>query len=279
MSTLSEVFAHCREQDRAALICYLPAGYPTVQVATQAMAAAIQAGADVIEVGVPYSDPLMDGPVIQEAVQASLRGGTCMEHVMQTVRDLQPVIAAQQRPVGVVLMSYWNPIEQYGVSRMAMQVAQAGGSGVITPDLIPDEAAEWISLADQQGVAHIFLVAPSSNSARLQMTVGSCTGFVYAASTMGVTGTRAQVGQAAHELVQRTRRFADPVNLPVCVGLGVSTPQQAAQVADFADGVIVGSALVKFLVERTQAGTPQKGPDAVGHLTGQLARAVSRQHG
>jgi tryptophan synthase alpha chain len=277
MSTLPEVFAHCRSQGRAALICYLPAGYPSQELATQAMAAAVEAGADIIEVGVPYSDPLMDGPVIQQAVQASLEAGCSLAEVLDTVRALQPVLAAQPRPVAVVLMSYWNPIEQYGLEALTTALAQAGGAGVITPDLIPDEAAAWISACDQQGLSHIFLVAPSSNSARLQLTVGACTGFVYAASTMGVTGTRTQVGQAAQGLVLRTRAYSDPVELPVCVGLGVSTPQQAAQVAGFADGVIVGSALVKLLVEHDHAGSADKGPEAVGNLAGELAQAVQRR--
>lgn len=274
MSSLDEVFEHCRQQGRAALMCYLPAGYPTQNVAIQAFEAAIQAGADVIEVGVPYSDPLMDGPVIQQAVQASLEAGTTLAQVLDCVSALQPVIAAHNRPVAVVLMSYWNLIEQFGLRELTSQLAQAGGAGVITPDLIPEEAQAWIAACERERISHIFLVAPSSSDHRLERTVASCSGFVYAASTMGVTGTRAEVGQAAVGLVQRTRAVTG-TQLPVCVGLGVSTPPQAAQVAGFADGVIVGSALVAQLVDHVQAGTAHLGPQAVGQLTQQVAAAIA----
>jgi tryptophan synthase alpha chain len=205
------------------------------------MAAAVEGGADVIEIGVPYSDPGMDGPVIQQAVDVAVRAGVGMRDVLRAV---EAVAAAGAVPV---VMSYWNPIERYGVERFATDLAAAGGAGAITPDLIPDEAGEWLAASDRTGLDRVFLVAPSSTDARLRSTTAACRGFVYAASTMGVTGTRATVGDAAEKLVARTRAAAP--ELAVCVGLGVSNGGQAAEVASFADGVIVGSAYVRKLLD------------------------------
>jgi len=241
---VTEVFQRAQRDARASLIGYLPAGYPSVPDAVDAMAAMVDAGVDLVEVGLPYSDPLMDGPVIQQAVDAALRAGTTTADVLTTVEQLA------ERGATAVVMSYWNPIERYGDERFARDLAAAGGAGVITPDLIPDEAGAWLSAARQHDLATVFLVAPSSTDERLVLTTEACRGFVYAASTMGVTGARDQVGDAAHLLVERTRAVTD---LPVGVGLGVSTPVQAAEVASFADGVIVGSALVRCLLEADSA--------------------------
>jgi tryptophan synthase alpha chain len=167
-----------------------------------------------------------------------------------------------------VIMSYWNPIEHYGVERFAADLAAAGGAGAITPDLIPDEAGAWLAATDVHALDRVFLVAPSSTDARLLSTVQACRGFVYAASTMGVTGVRAAVGDAAQQLVQRVRTAVP--DFPVCVGLGVSTGAQAAEVAAFADGVIVGSAFVRRLLDSPDA----VGVRAVGELAGELAAGV-----
>jgi tryptophan synthase alpha chain len=164
------------------------------------------------------------------------------------------------------VMSYWNPIERYGVEWSAANLAAAGGAGAITPDLIPDEAGEWLTASEAHDLDRVFLVAPSSTDARLAATTAACRGFVYAASTMGVTGTRATVGDAAERLVARTREVTD---LPVCVGLGVSNGDQAAEVAGFADGVIVGSAYVRELLEG-------RGADGVRRLSEDLAAGVRR---
>jgi tryptophan synthase alpha chain len=163
-------------------------------------------------------------------------------------------------------MSYWNPIERYGVARFATDLSAAGGAGAITPDLIPDEAGEWLPAAEEHDLDRVFLVAPSSTEARLRSTTAACRGFVYAASTMGVTGTRTTVSGAAETLVARTRAVAP--DLAVCVGLGVSNAEQAAQVASFADGVIVGSAYVRQMIDG--------GPAAVRALSAQLAEGVRR---
>ncbi|HEX7188203.1 MAG TPA: tryptophan synthase subunit alpha [Actinomycetes bacterium] len=268
MSTLEQVLSGARAENRAALVGYLPAGYPSVDGAVEAMTAMVRGGVDVVEVGLPYSDPLMDGPTIQAAVEAALRSGTTTDDVVGTVAK----VAATGAPT--LVMSYWNPIERYGARRFADALAAAGSAGVITPDLTPDEAGEdpsdWLGATDATGLARVFLVAPSSTGERLRYTAEHCRGFVYAASTMGVTGTRAAVGDAAGTLVRRVRAVTDK---PVCVGLGVSDGDQAAEVAAFADGVIVGSAFVRALLD---APTLPEGCRAVEELASDLADGVRR---
>ncbi len=264
MSRLAEVLAACRAENRSALIGYLPVGYPDVESSIEAMKAMVAGGADVIEVGVPYSDPGMDGPVIQAAVEPAVRAGVGMADV------LAAVAAVHQAGAVAVVMSYWNPIEKYGVSRFAADLAEAGGAGAITPDLIPDEAAEWLKASDKHDLDRVFLVAPSSTDARLVSTAAASRGFVYAASTMGVTGVRSAVGDTATRLVSRVRSLAP--EMAVCVGLGVSNGDQAAEVAAFADGVIVGSAFVKCLLDSPDAA----GITATGRLAADLAAGVRR---
>ncbi len=253
----AQVLARCRAEGRAALVGYLPAGFPTVPGSIEAMVALVEAGCDLVEVGVPYSDPLMDGPVIQRATEAALAAGCRVDDVFDAVRAVADAGAA------AYVMTYWNLVLRRGVARFAADLAAAGGSGLITPDLIPDEAGDWLAASDTTGLDRVFLVAPSSTPERLVVATGACRGFVYAASTMGVTGTRETVGSAAHEVVERTRAVTD---LPVCVGLGVSSRSQAADVAGFADGVIVGSALVRALAD---GGIP-----AMSALTRELAVGV-----
>ncbi len=261
MSALHDRIARARGEGRAALLGYLPVGYPDVPRSIEAMVALVEGGADAVEIGVPYSDPGMEGPVIQEAMDVAVRAGVGLRDVFGAVRA---VVEAGAVPV---VMSYWNPIEHYGVDRFADDLAAAGGAGAITPDLIPDEAAPWLAATDRTGLDRVFLVAPSSTDARLAATVGACRGMVYAASTMGVTGTRATVSDTAERLVTRTRAVAG--ELPVCVGLGVSNGDQAAEVAGFADGVIVGSAYVRELLEG-------RGADGVRRLSEDLAAGVRR---
>jgi tryptophan synthase alpha chain len=260
--SVQEIFEKARAEDRAALVAYLPAGFPSVDGGIDAIRAMIDAGADVIEVGLPYSDPVMDGPVIQRAAEQALAGGVRTADVIRTVE------AVANAGAGVVVMSYWNPILQYGVDAFARDLAAAGGAGMITPDLIPDEADDWLAASDAHDLDRIFLVAPSSTDERIAMTTGACRGFVYAASVMGVTGARSTVGGAAESLVARTRAVTD---VPVAVGLGVSTGAQAAEVARFADGVIVGSALVRQVLEAPDAAA---GVTAVATLTAELAEGV-----
>ena len=267
-SALTAPFSRAKAAGRAALVGYLPAGYPSVEGAASTLRAMVAAGVDVVEVGLPYSDPLMDGPTIQRAVDTALRAGTTTTDVLRTVESVAATGAA------TVVMSYWNPVDRYGVDRFARDLASAGGAGVITADLIPDEADEWISAARTHEIDTVFLVAPSSSDERIALTVQACRGFVYAASTMGVTGARASVSTAAAALVQRTRTATD---LPVAVGLGVSTAGQAAEVAGFADGVIVGSAFVRCLLDAVDG---QSGVRAAAALAAELAAGVRRrQHG
>jgi tryptophan synthase alpha chain len=261
--SVAPVLARCAEQGRAALIAYLPVGYPDVDTSIAAMRTLVEAGVDIVEIGVPYSDPLMDGPVIQHAVDVALRGGT-------RVRDAFTAAAAvTDSGAPALLMTYWNLVERHGVAATARDLADAGAAGLITPDLIPDEAEDWLTASDEHGLDRVFLVAPSSTDARLRSTTAACRGFVYATSTMGVTGLRATLGSSAQTLVERTRAVT---SLPVCVGVGVSTAEQAAQVATFADGVIVGSALVRCLTEATSA---REGLAALRQLAGELADGVA----
>jgi len=247
---------------RAALVGYLPVGYPDLAGSIDAARAMIDGGVDVLELGLAYSDPLMDGPVIQHAVDAALRGGIRTRDVLTAVEQL----AGTGTPI--LVMTYWNPVDRYGVQRFATDLAAAGGAGLITPDLIPDEGADWIAASDAADLERIFLVAPSSTPQRLASTVAAGRGWTYAASTMGVTGVRQNVGEAAAGLVARTRAAGAR---RVCVGLGVSTRAQAAQVAGFADGVIVGTAFVRAL---TDAADRAAGLRAAGALTEQLAAGV-----
>jgi tryptophan synthase alpha chain len=263
MSALRDRIRVANDDDRAALVAYLPVGYPSVPGSIAAMTAAVEGGADIVEIGVPYSDPGMDGPVIQQAVDVAVRAGVGMRDALTAV---EAVASAGAVPV---VMSYWNPIERYGVDRFAADLAAAGGAGAITPDLIPDEAQPWLAASDAHGLDRVFLVAPSSTEARLRSTTAACRGFVYAASTMGVTGTRATVSDAAETLVRRTRAVAG--DLPVCVGLGVSDAAQAAEVAAFADGVIVGSAFVRAVLE---ADDEKAAAAATSRLAAELAQGV-----
>ncbi len=256
------VLAAARAEGRAALVGYLPVGFPDVGTSVAAMVAMVEAGVDVVEVGVPYSDPVMDGPVIQAAAEGALRAGA-------RPRDAIAAAGAVARAgAPALVMTYWNLVDRYGVPAFARDLAAAGGAGLITPDLIPEEAQGWVAASDEHGLDRVFLVAPSSTDERLVSTTRACRGFVYAASTMGVTGTRATVGDAAKVLVERTRAVTD---VPVCVGLGVSDGAQAAQVADFADGVIVGTALVRVLAD---APSPAEGIEAVRRLAAELAEGV-----
>ena len=259
MSRLSGVFDACRSEGRSALIGYLPTGFPDVPTSIDAMVALVESGCDVVEVGIAYSDPGMDGPTIAAATEAALRGGV-------RVRDTLAAVEAISNAGGrAVVMTYWNPVLRWGVDAFARDLVSAGGLGLITPDLIPDEAQEWLAVSNAHNLDRIFLVAPSSTPERLATTVQASRGFVYAASTMGVTGARDAVSVAAPELVRRVKAVSD---IPVGVGLGVRSREQAAQIGSYADGVIVGSALVSALTD---------GLPAVRALTGKLADGVRQR--
>jgi len=267
MTTVAEAFARARSEERAALIGYLPAGFPDRHTAVALMQAMVEEGVDIVEVGLPYSDPLMDGPVIQEAAAQALAGGTTTDDVLATVAQVSITGAA------TVVMSYWNPIERYGVQRFSQRLAEAGGSGVITPDLTPEEAGPWRAATDAFGLDRIFLVALSSTPSRIGVVTEACSGFVYAASVMGVTGARSQAPVGANALVERIRVST---GLPIAVGLGVSTGDQAAAIAQYADGVIVGSAFIRAVLS---APDPATAESDVRRLAAELAQGVRRRSG
>lgn len=265
MTSTTVAFEKARADGRAALIGYLPAGYPSVEGSTRALEVMVEAGCDAIEIGLPYSDPVMDGPTIQAAAQAALDGGIRTSDVLRVVES----VAATGVPT--LVMTYWNPIERYGVERWAADLASAGGAGLITPDITPDHGAEWIAAADAHDLDKVFLVAPSSTDERIAMTAAESRGFVYAAAVMGVTGARDASSDLAGPLVGRVRASGD---VPVAVGIGVSNGDQAAEVAAYADGVIVGSAFVRCLLDHP--GDEAAGLDALRALTTDLAEGVRR---
>jgi tryptophan synthase alpha chain len=263
---LSAALAGARAEGRAALIGYFPAGFPTVDGGIRAATAMAEGGCDVIEIGLPHSDPVLDGPVIQTADDIALRGGVRIADVLRTVREVHAATG-----VPVLCMTYWNPVERYGTERFAAALAEAGGAGCILPDLPVEESDAWRKAAGEHGLATVFVVAPSSRDERLATVTAAGSGFVYAASLMGVTGTREAVGRQAADLVARTRATTD---LPVCVGLGVSNAAQAAEVAGFADGVIVGSAFVQRVLDHPD--DQDAALRAVRDLAGDLAAGVRR---
>jgi len=256
---LTGTLARARQENRAALITYMTAGFPTVDGGIAAIGAMLGSGADIVEVGLPHSDPVLDGPVIQAAGDVARRGGVRIAGVIRTVREAN---AATGKPV--LVMSYWNPIDRYGAERFSRELAEAGGAGCILPDLPVQESARWRESAARHDLATIFVAAPSTTDERLRDLAAAATGFVYASSLMGVTGVRDAVSTAARALVQRIRATTE---LPVCVGIGISNAAQAAEVAGFADGVIVASALVKAILDAPDAAA---GVAAVEQLTASL---------
>ena len=259
-----DAYAKARADGRAALVGYLPAGFPSYDGCVAALTAMVRAGVDIVEIGLPYSDPVLDGPTIQAAADLALRSGTRVTDVLRTVEAVAATGAA------VLVMTYWNPVLQYGADRFARDLAAAGGCGLITPDLIPEEGGEWLAAAEASDLERVFLVAPSSSPARIESTVAACRGWVYAASTMGVTGAREHTSSVAPALVDRVRAAT---SLPVGVGLGVSSGAQAAEVASYADGVIVGSAFVRPLLD---APDETAGIAAVAQLATELADGARR---
>ncbi|WP_336650832.1 MULTISPECIES: tryptophan synthase subunit alpha [unclassified Leucobacter] len=267
----SQVAAAIRaaKQERAgALVGYLPVGFPDLDTSVEAAIAMARNGVDVLELGLPYSDPVMDGAVIQEATQTALAQGFRVSDVFEAVRRVREAV-----DVPVLVMTYWNPVLQYGVERFATQLVEAGGAGLITPDITPEAAPEWIETSDRLGLDRVFLAAPSSSDARLRLVVEQSRGFVYTVSTMGITGERAQLDAAARALTARLRE--QRVDL-ACVGIGLSTAQQVADALGYADGAIVGTAFVRALrdggverlaeVVRDIAAGAQRSGDAVAEV-------------
>jgi tryptophan synthase alpha chain len=259
-SKLSELFVKCKSENRAALIGYLPAGFPNQSDSIKIIKAMIEGGVDAVEIGFPYSDPVMDGPVIQEAAEVARNNGITMAKTLDIVKEISGT------GVPTLLMTYWNPIEKYGPEKFAHDFSIEGMEGVITPDLPIEEAGVWLATAKENSIHSIFVVAPSTGDGRLKDVTFNCSGFIYAASSMGVTGTQTNVANTASTLVERIRKIS---GTPVAVGLGVSSRSQASEVAKFADGVIVGSAFVKAVLQN-----PSDPATAVRKVAEELALGV-----
>ncbi|RIX28001.1 tryptophan synthase subunit alpha [Amnibacterium setariae] len=250
------------KQERAgALVGYLPIGYPDLATSIEAAITLTRHGVDVLELGLPYSDPVMDGPAIQAATTKALGNGFRLRHAFEAVRE----ITRASPDVPVLCMTYYNPVLSYGVERFAADLRAAGGAGLITPDLVPDEAGEWLAASDAEGLDRVFLAAPTSSEQRIRRATELSRGFTYVVSTMGITGARSDVDSAARTLVERLRDVTDE---PLAVGLGISTGQQVAEVLGYADGAIVGSRLVSALGE---------GLDALADAADGLAEGTRRR--
>ena len=240
--TTSRVAAAIRAaqaERKGALIGYLPVAFPDLDTSVEAAIAMAESGVDVIEFGVPYSDPVMDGLVIQEATQTALRAGFKLPQLFEAIRRVTDAVDAP-----VLVMTYWNPVVQYGVDRFARDLAAAGGAGLITPDITPEAAGEWIAVSEAHGLDRVFLAAPTSSDDRLRMISEASTGFVYTVSTMGITGERSELDAAARVLTGRLRDAGDEL---ACVGIGISNAEQVASTLDYADGAIVGTVFVRAL--------------------------------
>jgi tryptophan synthase alpha chain len=226
---------------KPSLVAYVTCGDPDLATTLDIVLAAIDAGADVIELGVPFSDPLADGPVIQRASERALKNGTTLEHVLKLAEEIR-----RKSQAGLIIFSYFNPIVQMGVAQFAAAAEQAGIDGALITDLPMEEAEEYLSEMRKRNLAPVFLAAPTSTDARLKLIAKASSGFVYAVSRTGVTGAQKQVSDDAEKLVGRIRKYT---RLPIAVGFGISTAAQFASVAKFADAAVVGSAIVET-VER-----------------------------
>ncbi|MEV8268203.1 tryptophan synthase subunit alpha [Microbacterium sp. NPDC076911] len=231
---------------RGAFIGYLPLGFPDLQTSIDAAVTLAENGVDILELGPPYSDPVMDGTVIQEATQHALAAGFRLRDTFTAVREI-----TKRVNIPVLVMTYWNPVMQYGVDRYADDLAAADGAGLITPDITPESASDWIAASERTGLDRVFLAAPTSSDERLEMILKNSTGFVYTVSTMGITGERTQLDAAARKLVARMREHG---SVNACVGIGISNAEQVSGVLEYADGAIVGTALVRALRDGGLAG-------------------------
>jgi len=238
MSKVEEVFAKNKASGSETLVGYFPAGFPTTQESVDACVAMCENGVDVLELGVPYSDPVMDGLVIQQATEMALENGFKLGKVFEIV---EAITARVSTPV--LVMTYWNPVLQYGIRRFAEDLKKAGGAGLITPDLIVDEADEWVQVSDELGLDRVFLATPTSTQERVNTLVAASKGFVYTVSTMGITGARADLDAKARSVVDKIRQAPD--QRYTAVGIGISTGDQVTEVNTYADGAIVGSVFVK----------------------------------
>ena len=263
MSARTEAaLAAAAERRNGALVGYLPVGFPDLQTSIDAAVAVIENGFDILELGPPYSDPVMDGEIIQQATQAALAAGFKLRDLFTAVREISARVDAP-----ILVMSYWNPIIQYGVGRFADDLKAAGGAGLITPDITPEAAGEWIAASERTGLDRVFLAAPTSSDERLAMITEASTGFIYTVSTMGITGERATLDANARTLVGRLREQGAT---RACVGIGISTAEHVAGVLEYADGAIIGTALVRALRDG--------GVEGIARTARELAQGAARAH-
>jgi len=244
-----------RFDHKPGLVVYITAGDPSLEASREIALAAIDAGADVIELGVPFSDPLADGPIIQRASERALARGTRLVDVLKLAREIR----AERPAAGLVIFSYLNPILRYGLGRFADDAKAAGVDGVLATDMIVEEAEAYLAELGRTDLAPIFLAAPTSPDERLKAIAASSKGFIYAISRTGITGTRQTLTTDAAALVERIRRWT---SLPVAVGFGISNAEHVAQVAEFADAAVVGSAIVELIARST----PETAPSAVARF-------------
>jgi len=244
MGRIGQRFARCREEGRRAFLAFLTAGDPSLDRTVEAALALDGAGTDVLELGVPFSDPLADGPVIQRASERALARGTTLPRVLEAVRRIR-----ERSELPLLLFSYYNPLLRHGLVRLAGEAKEAGVDGVLVTDLPPEEAGEWTSAARAADLDTVFLASPTSPPERLRLVADASRGFVYAISRTGVTGEREALSEDARPLVERLHALT---GVPVALGFGLSTPEQVRAAAAVADGVVVGSALVRFLEEHPE---------------------------
>ena len=237
-------------QDKNTLIGYFPAGYPTIDESIEACLEMINGGVEILELGVPYSDPIMDGAVIQRATEVARANGFRLRDTFEVIRRLR-----EKKDIPILVMTYWNPVIRIGLREFAEELKSAGADGLITPDLIPDEANDWIAISEELDLDRVFLIAPSSSDERIKHNAESSRGFVYTVSTMGITGERVNLDALARDTVGRLRQVSDR---PTAVGVGISTGDQVKEVNDYADGAIVGTAFIRAYADNGLQGLIEK---------------------
>lgn len=248
MSRIPDRFASLREQREGALVVFITAGDPNLLLSEKAVLTIAEAGADIIEIGIPFSDPLADGPTIQSSTFRALQQGVTPASALEMVARVRA-----QSDVPLVVMTYFNPVWQMGVERFAREASQAGVDGVIMTDMPPDEAGEWHPVARRYGLDTIFLVAPTSTPERMRLVAQMSSGFVYCVSRTGVTGAREDLPE---EVPQMLRAMRELTELPLCVGFGISRPEHVRAVCQVADGAVVGSAVVSLMAQEAARGEP-----------------------
>lgn len=264
MTSISDRFQSLRSQSQCALVPFITAGDPDLQTTAEALKVLDRNGADIIELGVPYSDPLADGPVIQAAATRALEKGTKLDDVLKMLTDVIPELSAP-----IVLFNYYNPIIHRGIENFLQQLSQVGVKGLVVPDLPLEEAESLLKPASELGIEVILLVAPTSSPERIKAIAQKSQGFIYLVSVTGVTGMRSGLESRVADLLQQMRQTTDK---PIGVGFGISAPEHAKQVKDWgADAAIVGSAVVKRLAD----GTPAEGLTAIGEFCQSLKQAIA----